>query len=440
MKTILTKHSKEQTMFLFAMTTFLVSMVLFASQAFAQPCRCGNGGYTTSIYQNQVLASNVQYTQNASANFDGTTEHEKMDIWAPVGDNCNKRPVIIWVHGGGFAQGDKTAPDVVAMCDSFSRKGFICATIDYRDDYWGTSGPVNDNSQNPNPYDSKEFTRADYRAMQDAKCAVRYLKANATTYGIDTSNIFMGGTSAGGWTSLMVAFLDKNSEKFQDCYQQSTVAGMYARPDLGTIDGSGGWNNVSSRVRGIISIFGAIPDTALVDGPNDPAAIFFHEYGDPVVNFYYGQPYQGQYQNYASYWGDYYVNMQMANMGGTHKAFWMNGSQHSLYPYRGLVTSETSKFLDSLICTTPATIVNEETSSNSFSVFPNPSSGTFQISNLTSHISHLFVYNSIGEIVLSETMNQNNGTIDLSGKSNGIYFIKVNSGEKMLIEKVIISR
>jgi len=368
---------------LFFTLCLLTSYIL---HSFSQPCRCGNGGYTTSIYQNTILASNVQYTQNASANFDGTAEQESMDIWSPIGDNCNKRPVIIWVHGGGFAQGDKTAPDVVAMCDSFSRKGFICATIDYRDDYWGQFGPVNDNSQNPNPYDAMEFTRADYRAMQDAKCAVRYFKANASTYGIDTSNIFMGGTSAGGWTSLMVAFLDKASEKFSDCNQQSMVAGMYARPDLGTIDGNGGWNNVSSRVRGIISIFGAIPDTSLVDGPNDPACIFFHEYGDPVVNFYYGQPYQGQYPNYASYWGDYYVNMQMQNTGGTHKAFWLNGNQHSLYPYRGLVTSETAKFLDSLICTTPATAVNETENNNSLSVFPNPSQGRFEIRNPKSEI------------------------------------------------------
>ena len=380
------------------------------------------------------------YTQNASANFDGTTEQEKMDIWAPVGDNCIKRPVIIWVHGGGFCQGDKTAPDVVAMCDSFSRKGFICATIDYRDDYWGQFGPVNDNSQNPNPYDAMEFTRADYRAMQDAKCAVRYFKANASSYGIDTNNIFMGGTSAGGWTSLIVAFMDKSSEKFSDCYQQSMVANLYARPDLGSIEGNGGWNNFSSHLRGIISIFGAIPDTSLVDGSNDPASIFFHEYGDPVVNFYYGQPYQGQYSNYASYWGDYYVNMQMQNLGGTHKAFWINGSQHSLYPYRGLVTSETSKFLDSLICTSPATTVNETINNNFISVFPNPSSGIFNIQLKNNLSANVQVYNSIGEEILGETMNQNKSAINLSDKSSGIYFIKINSAKGLQTEKVLITR
>lgn len=415
-------------------------MLMISFRSLAQPCRCGNGGYTTSIYQNTIIATNVQYTQNASANYDGTTEQESMDIWGPLGDNCSERPVIIWVHGGGFAQGDKTAPDVVALCDSFSRKGFICATIDYRDDYWGQWGPVNDNSTNPNPYDTYEFTRADYRAMQDAKCAVRYFKANASTYGIDTSNIFMGGTSAGGWTSLMVAFLNKTSEKFQDCSQQSMVAGMYARPDLGGIDGNGGWNTFSSCVRGIISIFGALPDTALVDGPNDPAAIFFHEYGDPVVNFYYGKPYQGQYANYASYWGDYYVNMQMANTGGTHKAFWINGNQHSLYPYRGMVTLETSKFLDSLICTLPTAANEFPVSSSLFQVYPNPSNGIFELETgkLRLETAKIQAFNAVGKMVLSEPLNQNKSTINLSQQSNDIYFIKVTSGESILTEKVFL--
>ena len=448
MKTTLTNQNETtiaKLLFYFAIIFLLATTFLLSKGAFAQ-CLCSSGGYTQSRFQNTIIAGNVQYTQNASANYDGTAEQEKMDVWGPVGDNCTKRPVIIWIHGGGFSQNDKTAPDVVAMCDSFSRKGFICATIDYRDGYWGPSGQaVTQGSQNPTPYDTKEFNRADFRAMQDAKCAVRYFKANASIYGVDTNNIFMGGTSAGGWTSLMVAFMDKASEKFSDCNVQSSVSGIYTRPDLGNIDGNGGWNSVSSRLRGIISIFGALPDTALVDGPNDPAAIFFHEYGDPVVNFYYGVPFQGQYQNFNSYWGDYYINMQMQNVGATHKAFWLNGSQHSLYPYRGQVTLETSKFLDSLICTTPTTSTNEESNNNFFSVFPNPSAGIFNVQLRNNGNAKVQVYNSIGKEILSETVNQNKNTINLSDKSNGVYFIKIipitiGTEKGLLTEKVLISR
>ncbi len=413
---------------------FLLSVCI---TAFSQPCSCTGGRYLNTGFGKISLGTNIQYTQNASMNYDGTTEHESMDVWGPAGDNCNKRPLIIWVHGGGFSQMDKTAPDVVAMCDTFARHGFVVASIDYRDDYWGQFGPVNDlNSQNPGPYDNLEFTRASYRAMQDAKCAVRYFKSNAGTYGIDTNTIFMGGTSAGGWTSLLVAYLNKTSEKPASCFAQSMVAGMHSRPDLGSIDGSGGWNNVSSRVKGIISIFGAMVDTALVDGASDPAAYHFHEYSDPVVNFYYGPPFQGQYPNFASYWGDYYVDLQAHNTGAVSKSRWQSGSQHSLYPYRGIVSLDVASFLDSLICT------NQTTGLNSFSlstnIYPNPSSGSFTVEVMEPAI--LKVFSLMGEELRSLALKAGENKIEIENLSNGAYLAQIVSGNKKLSRQLMINR
>ena len=418
---------------------FAILLLLISASAFAQPCICGNGRYVHSIFSNYVIASNVQYTQNASPKFDGSMQQEKMDIWGPQNDNCTKRPVIIWIHGGGFAQNDKTAPDVVAMCDSFSRHGFVCATIDYRDDYWGPYGPVNDYSTNPTPYDNLEFDRADYRAMQDAKCAVRYFKANASLYGIDTNYIFMGGTSAGAWTSLMVAYLNKTSEKLPAAFQQSMVANMYTRPDLGSIDGSGGWSNYSSKVRGIISCWGALPDTSLIDGPNDVPAIMFHEYGDPVVNYYYGAPFQGQYPNFNSYWGSYYNNMQMNNVGVDHEFYSFNGSQHSLYPYRGVVTIDVSNFLDSIICSSITTGIHEELqASTSFTVYPNPGNGIFNIELKNGGTTEIKIYDMLGKEIAVWKTTEEKFTFDMSNYSKGMYLLQVSSGEQSESKKLII--
>lgn len=404
----------------------------------AQPCSCTSGRYLQTTFGKVSLGTNVQFTQNASTNYDGTTENESMDIWGPAGDNCTKRPVIIWVHGGGFSQMDRTAPDVVAMCDTFSRHGFVVASIDYRDDYWGMYGPVNDqNSQNPSPYDNLEFTRAAYRAMQDAKCAVRFLKSNAVTYGIDTNNMFMGGTSAGGWTSLMVAYLDKISEKPAACSAQSIVAGMYSRPDLGSIDGNGGWNTVSSKVKGIVSIFGAIVDTSLIDGPNDPAAYHFHEYSDPVVNFYYGPPFQGQYQNFASYWGDYYTDMQAHNVGAVSKARWQSGNQHALYPYRGVVSLDVASFLDSLICTGNQTTAID-IHALEVKVFPNPSSGSITVN--TEKKAEMKLYSLLGEEVFAAELREGTNTLELKNAFNGAYLLEIVSDNRKYTQKLIINR
>lgn len=439
-KTIAMKDHTTSTEQLFAKTFFFaIFLLVLSASAFAQPCMCGNGRYLHSIFSNYIIASNVQYTQNASAKYDGSMQQEKMDIWGPQNDNCTKRPVIIWIHGGGFAQNDKTAPDVVAMCDSFSRHGFVCATIDYRDDYWGPYGPVNDYSTNPTPYDNLEFDRADYRAMQDAKCAVRYFKANASLYGIDTNYIFMGGTSAGAWTSLMVAYLNKASEKLPAAYQQSMVANMYTRPDLGSIDGNGGWSTCSSKVRGIISCWGALPDTALIDGPNDVPAIMFHEYGDPVVNYYYGAPFQGQYPNFNSYWGSYYNNMQMNNMGVDHEFYSFNGSQHSLYPYRGAVTIDVSNFLDSIICSSLTTGIHEELQNSSiFSVYPNPGNGVFNIELKNSGSAEIKIYDMLGKEISAWRTGEEKFSFDLSNYSKGIYLMKVICGEQSESKKIII--
>lgn len=419
----------------------ILALLTLCVSALAQPCPCTGGRYTQTAFGKISLGTNVQYTQNASANYDGSTEHESMDIWGPAGDNCSKRPLIIWVHGGGFSQMDRTAPDVVAMCDTFARHGFVVATIDYRDDYWGIWGPVNDlNSQNPSPYDNHEFTRAAYRAMQDAKCAVRFFKANAAMYGIDTNNIFMGGTSAGGWTSLLVAYLDKATEKPAAALQQSTVAGMYARADLGSIEGSGGWNSVSSNVRGIISIFGAAFDTALVDGPSDPAAYFFHEYGDPVVDFYYGPPFQAQYPNFSSYWGDYYMHMQAQNLGATVKARWQAGSQHALYPYRGLVSQDVAVYLDSLICAGNQTTGIDEPQQADVMLYPNPSGSEVNVYVPFDEPAILHVYSVLGEEIYTAAIDRGANRLDLGFAANGAYLVEIVAGARTLSRRLIINR
>lgn len=86
--------------------------------------------------------------------------------------------------------------------------------------------------------------------------------------------------------------------------------------------------------------------------------------------------------------------------------------------------------------------MNEIVNNNLLTIYPNPSTGIFQLATGYWLLTDLKiqVYNAIGEMVLSETVNQNKSTIDLSDKSNGVYFIKVNSGETVLTEKVLLSR
>jgi predicted esterase len=100
------------------------------------------------------------------------------------------------VHGGSFAFGDKSSPELVDEATTFSRKGYFNVSISYRLEPPGCSagGPT------------VLCVVAIQEAMEDAQTAVRFLRTNAATYGIDTTRIAIGGTSAGAITALNVGF------------------------------------------------------------------------------------------------------------------------------------------------------------------------------------------------------------------------------------------
>jgi hypothetical protein len=81
-----------------------------------------------------------------------------------------------------------------------------------------------------------------------------------------------------------------------------------------------------------------------------------------------------------------------------------------------------------------------EDNSFTFSVFPNPSNGKFTISFKNGYFNTIEIYNLIGERVFIKDgiKEQSSETIDLSNFPKGIYFIKINDGEKTHTEKVVI--
>ena len=55
-----------------------------------------------------------------------------MDVYTPDGDSYTERPLIIFAHGGSFWSGNKTNPMMVALCESFMKRGYVAASIQYR--------------------------------------------------------------------------------------------------------------------------------------------------------------------------------------------------------------------------------------------------------------------------------------------------------------------
>jgi len=121
------------------------------------------------------------FAQNALIDHDVVySAGQTMDVVRPSATSSTPRPAVLLVHGGGFRAGTKES--YLPLATKLAEHGYIAATITYR------LAPRN------------QFPAA----LQDAKAAVRFLRANSGKYGIDPEHIGALGGSAGGHLVLML--------------------------------------------------------------------------------------------------------------------------------------------------------------------------------------------------------------------------------------------
>lgn len=126
-------------------------------------------------------------------------------------------PAIVFIHGGGWRYGDRSA--YRHEIEEAAKRGYVAATVSYR----LTNPDKSGKPQSPFP-----------AQVEDVKCAVRWLRANAEKYHVDPNRIGAAGGSAGGHLSLMLGVTGASTE----------------------FEGSGGHPGVSSRVQAVVNYFG----------------------------------------------------------------------------------------------------------------------------------------------------------------------------------------
>jgi acetyl esterase/lipase len=151
----------------------------------------------------------------------------KMDIYYPrggapgtpqrAGVSTPPVPVVMHVHGGGWTGGKKSDGTAALEIAPLVSQGYLVASVDYR---------LAPQYQFP-------------AQIEDVKCAVRFLKANAAKYNLDPNRFGVIGESAGGHLVSL----------------------------LGTTDTSAGWDvgqyaDQSSRVQAVVDLFGPADLTA----------------------------------------------------------------------------------------------------------------------------------------------------------------------------------
>jgi acetyl esterase/lipase len=152
--------------------------------------------YRDVIFQNLTTTSGLVYgsAPDASGNLVTLT----LDMYQPTGDTQTSRPAIVLVHGGSFIGGSSTDSGVVKLAKAFAQRGYVAVSINYR--LLGTGEKC---GQEDPP--SQACVTAALAGQHDAQAAVRWLRKNATTYGVDPTRVAIEGTSAGAGIALTVA-------------------------------------------------------------------------------------------------------------------------------------------------------------------------------------------------------------------------------------------
>lgn len=110
----------------------------------------------------------------------GGSTSQKLDVYVP-NSGSGPFPVIVAIHGGAFRMGDKADEELVPMLAGLSR-GYAVVSINYR---------LSEEAKSP-------------AQVNDAKAAIRFIRANAGKYNLDPNKIVAWGGSAGAYLAAIL--------------------------------------------------------------------------------------------------------------------------------------------------------------------------------------------------------------------------------------------
>lgn len=154
----------------------------------------------------------------------------KLDLYLPK-NRTNPNATLILFHGGGWVDGQKERNVLFLL--PYLEMGWSAVNVEYR-----TA------RQAPAP-----------AAVEDCRCALRWLTYRAREYSLDPSRFVLTGTSAGGHLALMTGMLPANNVFDRQC----------------PIEGNDRWNSATvpqPKVAAVVNWFGIGDVADLLDGPS----------------------------------------------------------------------------------------------------------------------------------------------------------------------------
>ena len=222
------------------------SLVVFTAVSILLSVQVSDAGtrYRDKVFSSADTMARIPF--GASMGIGGSIDTLFLDFYAPHGDTLTARPLVICIHGGSLKSG--TRADMDSYCRDFARRGYVAATIDYR---LGIELPEV----------TKTILEALLRGVQDTKAAVRFFRANAAQYGVDTTQIYLEGSSAGSMVADHYAYWD-----------ESEIPSDVDQATWGDIEGTSGNPGHTTAVQGVLNYCGALVDPHWINAGDAPFA------------------------------------------------------------------------------------------------------------------------------------------------------------------------
>ncbi len=175
-----------------------------------------------------------------------------IDVYLPAFDNQAKRPLILYVHGGGFTGGKRDDSGIPTFCKKLAQHGYVSASMSYRLTRQGTETGFG--------CDCKAVDKLNTlnKAAEDVQDATFFMIKNIDKMGIDPQKIILAGSSAGAEAVLNAAY------RAPMCYGLDSGPVAYA---------------------GVISMAGAVPDTSRIYKESAIPSLLFHGTCDNLVPY-----------------------------------------------------------------------------------------------------------------------------------------------------------
>ncbi|MBK9328401.1 MAG: alpha/beta hydrolase fold domain-containing protein [Sphingobacteriales bacterium] len=397
--------------------------------------------YRDRVFTDTKPSLDIGYGGN-KLNVDGTYTFLAYDLFEPKDDTAQLRPLVVLIHGGGFTNQiplNRKSPEIIEIAKDLAKRGYVTASPEYR--LFGGE----------TTYDKMLGTvPAAFLDINSFMCYMANSVQHGNPYRIDTSKVFIGGSSAGALLALNFSvFVNDTADLTGEMKRAMNIVTALDRVNPQTILQN---KFCGLRPKGLLLISGAMIDTSLIKPVNTPVflvhgmldgALPFYEgnaLGDPALPKVFGP---GIFRNQLEragipveahiYPDKYHVPVLFPFGDNLLLALQLTLQTGSIFdkPVMDSTQRQMADFCYRLMGS-PATdcsvtAVKQNVITGQLNITPNPAAGLFNVQlpkALLYKNVRIIVYNITGQAVYDEAVHTaGNIAIDITGQTRGMYML-----------------